>query len=354
MEHISYFFKKILFIFACLGIIFSTNADKVVHDWSSKPYGVYCLGQPIYDIVYKFNTEAELKEHLKPLNINIGENKLITSAEISKILNTSPPPYYKGAGGGASNTAMGLAAAGEKVLLAGVVNNDELGDLYKKELKKYNVATNLAIEGGDGGTGAVIVMIAPDTERTMMVYPGVSQRIDKVKIDMNVLSQYKVFLSEGYFWHRPGNDRIVLDILKQAKSLNTKTAFSFGDRYIVEKYKKDFLLMLNDIDVIFSNKEQILALFSTADLDKAIQELQKFNCITTITMAKDGVLIVTKDQVIKLDAMKVENVVDTTGAGDQFAAGFLRGYLNNMSLKESGQLGIQEASNIIQRVGGHP
>lgn len=354
MKHISYFFRKTLLIFACLGIIFSLHADDRVHDWSSKPYAVYCLGQPIYDIVYRFNTKEELKDHLKPLNMSIGENKLITAKEMSEILSNSPLPYYKGAGGGASNTVMGLAYGGEKVLLAGVVNNDELGNLYKKELKAYNIATNFATEDTDEGTGAVVVMIAPDTERTMMVHPGVSQHIDKIKIDMNVLSQYKVFLSEGYFWHRPGNDKIVLDILKRAKSVNTKTAFSFGDRYIVEKYKKDFLLMLNDIDIIFSNKEQILSLFSTADLNEAIKGLQKFNCITTITMAKDGVIIVTKDQVIKIDAMKVGNVVDTTGAGDQFAAGFLRGYLNNIPLKEAGKLGIQEATNVIQKVGGHP
>jgi sugar/nucleoside kinase (ribokinase family) len=188
----------------------------------------------------------------------------------------------------------------------------------------------------------------------MLAYPGISKEIQESDVDYKELSNYKIFLTEGYLWDHPGNDEIIRNINSIAKSLGVHTAFTFGDEYIVKKHRNKFLKLVSEVDIIISNEGQILSLFDTNDIDYAVKEVQRLTNLTIITQGPKGAMIVTPEQIVYVPAEDVGYIIDSTGAGDQFAAGFLYAYSQGKDFKYAADLGTKAAAQILQQIGAKP
>jgi sugar/nucleoside kinase (ribokinase family) len=347
------------FVFFILIILFNHLAFSAQRtpEWNAGENDLLVVGQSIYDMVFKFDDDDQLKKYLRQFGMEIGDGGLINGDTANKII-SELKPFYKSAGGSASNTAIGLVNLGKKVTFASVVGRDELGHIYENELKQYGIHTEFYFPekiSSEAGTGIVMVLLAPDGERTMLAYPGISkQRLASIVIDKKKLSTYKVIMSEGYLWDHPGNPEIISNIFDIAKQQGVHTAFTFGDKYIVEKYREQLLKLVSQIDILFCNEREVLALFETDNLDNAVNRLQKISPLAIVTLAEKGALIITADKIDHIQALDVKNVIDKTRAGDQFAAGFLYGYTNNQSFHKAGELGAKTAARIIQQFGAKP
>jgi sugar/nucleoside kinase (ribokinase family) len=189
----------------------------------------------------------------------------------------------------------------------------------------------------------------------MLAYPGVSKKLlDKVQIDEKSLNSYKVIMSEGYIWDHPGNPELITEMFRRAKKQGVHTAFTFGDKYIVEKYREEFIKLASELDILFLNEREALALIETDDIQEAVEALQKMCSLAIVTVGEKGAMIVTPENINYIKAVQVKNIVDRTGAGDQFAAGFLYGYMNNLEHVKSGEIGAKNASYILTQMGAKP
>jgi sugar/nucleoside kinase (ribokinase family) len=325
--------------------------------WKTKTKDVFVLGQSIMDFTYKVRTRAEVTELIDKLHLKEGNSQLVEEKTISYLLDNMQY-ITKSAGGSASNTAAGLSQMGSVVSFKSVVGDDALGHFYREEMIRYNVDSILNTSDLEK-TGVVSVIITSQNDsanslinRTMAVYPGISTFPEYYSTTPEEIKDYKLVLTEGYLWEKSSNE--IKSLFHNAKANQSLTAFTFGDIYIIKKYRDELLPFIKGVDIILADEQQILSLYQSDDLDNVIKELQKNNNITVITMGPQGAYIITSDNKHYIPAPKVEKIIDVTGAGDQFAAGFLYGYINNKSMEESGKLGAIKAAEIIQKIGGKP
>lgn len=346
----------IKYVLAFFVLLFShvSLADESTRFPDGKSKDVYGFSQVLYDVYFKFTSKKELHDYIKQFKMKPSDGKLVDYKVASKVLEDLEDPHYRVTGGSVSNTLAGIGRLGGSAYFIGTAMDDEYGHKYEEEMSKYNVETNINYIKDDGITGVVIVLLSPGGERTMLASPGAHQFIDESKIDYDAMSSYKVVFTDGYMWQLPGNEETTKKIFSEARKRKVQTAFSYGDAYIVTKHRAKMLAITKESDVVFSNEAQALALFKTKDIEKAVKEMQKIANIAVITLADEGAYIISKDEVIKLDAEGGEKIVDKTGAGDQFAAGFLYGYTKGLPLEECGKLGIESATRILNHLGGKP
>lgn len=330
------------------------NADDIQRFPENKSGDVYGFSQVLYDVYFKFRSNRELDSYLRELKLKRSEGKLVDHKTAQKVMDELEEPFYRGTGGSVAVTLAGMGKMGSDVYFMGTTVDDEYGRKYKEEMEKYDVKIDLEYVQTDGITGTVIVLLSPKGERTMLAHPGPNQFIDNSRINPDVLQNYKLAYTDGYMWQLPGNEATTKRIFDEARGLGVQTAFSYGDAYIVNKYRKKMLAITKEVDVVFSNEAQALALFQTKDIESAAKSMQKIANVAVITLAERGAYIISKDEIIKLDALEVEKVVDKTGAGDQFAAGFLYGYTQNKPLRECGELGMKAAAEVLQHMGAKP
>jgi sugar/nucleoside kinase (ribokinase family) len=322
----------------------------------SKMSDIFVMGQSIYDFIYEIKDHKEMEILISRFNIKEGYSQLTDKDTIEYLLKNFTP-IVKEPAGTANNTAAGLAMLGAKVTVTQVVGDDTLGSMYISKMDKYGVKS-LTVKSSLDTTGVVVVIISHKLDengnkiiiRTMIVYPGISAHGGLYDVvNKEVINNHKVVFTEGYMWKFAPNK--IKQIIKDAKENGSCVAFTFGDKYIVNLYKEEFVYLIKNIDLVFADSEQILELYDETDLEIVMAKLQKNPGITIITMAEKGAYIVGNGEVLYIPVYKVEKIVDSTGAGDQFAAGFLYGYIKGLSLMECGNLGALQAAKIIQKIG---
>lgn len=308
---------------------------------------VLCIGNAIVDIFAKVD-EAFIADN----NLNKGSMNLV-DAERSAELHALIKEPIERSGGSAGNTAAGVAKLGGKAAYFGKVYSDALGETFARDIRSLGVTFRSEPATSGAPTATSMIFITPDAERTMNTFLGACGDLTPADIDKDIVSAAKVTYLEGYLWDRPTAKEAFREAIKQAHAAGNKTSITLSDAFCVGRFRDEFLSLLHngEIDILFANEEEILSLYETDDFDVALTKVQADCPLSAVTRSEKGCVIVTKDARIEVAGENVAELVDTTGAGDLFAAGFLAGYTQGKSLEESATLGNQAAARVIQHVG---
>jgi len=300
------------------------------------------IGNAIVDVICKIE-----ESFLSKNNLTKSTMKLVDESEFKKLLSNLKIEETI-AGGSVANSIVGLSQLGNQVSFIGKVNNDKLGEKYEKSLTNEKVKYFYKKKKETVPTGTCLILITPDSERTMCTFLGVAGKINDEDIDNHAVRNSELIFLEGYLWDE-GEPKKAFN---KAISMSKKTAMSLSDQFCVERHKKSFLdLVNNKLDIIFSNEQEILSLIDAKNFDDVISFGKKLNKILVITRGEKGSIAIQKNQVVECNSKKNLKIIDLTGAGDLFAAGFLHGYVNNFSIKESLEKGTEMSSKIIQKIG---
>ena len=300
------------------------------------------IGNAIVDVICKVDDNFLIKNNLAKSNM-----KLIDESEFKKLLSNLEIEETV-SGGSVANSIVGLSQLGNKVGFIGKVSDDDLGQKYEQGLKKEKVEYfyNKKIENLP--TGTCLILITPDSERTMCTFLGTAGKISKTDIDIKAIKDSEITFLEGYLWDE-GEPK---EAFNEAIRHSNKIAMSLSDKFCVERHKKNFLeLVKYKLDITFANEQEIVELIDAKSFDDVISFGKKLNKTLVITRSDKGSIAINQNEVINCESQKNLNVVDLTGAGDLLAAGFLHGHLNKMSLKESLRKGTEMASKVIQIIG---
>jgi len=300
------------------------------------------IGNAIVDVICKVK-ENFLYEN----NLSKSTMKLVDEAEFKKLLSNLKIEETI-AGGSVANSIVGLSQLGNTVSFIGKINKDELGDKYEKSLTKEKVKYCYKKKKEPIPTGTCLILITPDSERTMCTFLGIAGKISDEDIDENAVKNSELIFLEGYLWDE-GKPKKAFN---KAIGISRKTAMSLSDKFCVDRHKKSFLdLVNNKLDITFANEQEIFSLINAKNFDEVISFGKKLGKLLVITRGDKGSIAIQKNEVIECESKKDLKIVDLTGAGDLFAAGFLHGHVNNLSIKESLKKGTEMSSKIIQKIG---
>jgi len=300
------------------------------------------IGNAIVDVICKVD-ESFIKEN----NLTKGTMKLVDEVEFTKLLSNLKTEETI-AGGSVANSIVGLSQLGNAVSFIGKVNNDELGNKYEKSLTNEKVKYCYQKKKESIPTGTCLILITPDSERTMCTFLGIAGKVSDKDIDENAVKSSELVFLEGYLWDE-GEPKTAFD---KAMKLSKKTAMTLSDKFCVDRHKKSFLNLVNNkLDITFANEIEILSLIDAKNFNEVISFGKQLGKLIVITRSDKGSIAIQKNEVVEYDSQKNLKIVDLTGAGDLFAAGFLHGYINNLTIKESLQKGTEMASKIIQKIG---
>jgi fructokinase len=234
----------------------------------------------------------------------------------------------------------------------GKINSDEFGSIYKKSLEKIKVNFLYSGKNENFSTGASIIFITPDSERTMCTYLGISSQLSKKDIDEDHVKDHEIIFLEGYLWDKGISEEMFKHVISLAKKNNIKVAMSLSDIFCVTRHREDFFKLLkNDLNILIGNENEINELMQKNNLLESINELKNINKLIIITRSEKGSMAVLNNQITSCESNKVDKVLDLTGAGDLFAAGFLKEYLDKSNIEKCCQTGSKLAAKIIQKVG---
>ena len=300
------------------------------------------IGNAIVDVICKVEDSFLSKN-----NLTKSTMKLVDEAEFKNLLS-----YLKIeetiSGGSVANSIVGLSQLGNKVGFIGKVNEDELGDKYEEGLKKEKVEYFYSKKKEELSTGTCLILITPDSERTMCTFLGIAGKINENDVDINAVKNSEITFLEGYLWDE-GDPKKAFD---KAIQNSNKVAMSLSDLFCVERHKPHFLnLFKNKLNITFSNEQEILSLLDTKNFDEVVSFAKELGKLIVITRGEKGSIAINKNEVVECDIQKNLKIVDLTGAGDLFAAGFLHGHVNNLSIKESLQKGTRMSARVIQKIG---
>ena len=300
------------------------------------------IGNAIVDVICKVDDEFLAKNNLVKSNM-----KLIDEEEFKKLLSNLKIEETV-SGGSVANSIVGLSQLGNKVGFIGKVSDDELGQKYEQGLKKENVEYFYNKKKESLSTGTCLILITPDSERTMCTFLGTAGKINKADIDIAAIKNSEITFLEGYLWDE-GEPKIAFD---EAFKNSNITAMSLSDKFCVERHKKSFLnLVKNKLDIIFANEQEILELIDAKSFDEVISFGKKLNKTLVITRSDKGSVTINQSEIVECESQKNLNIVDLTGAGDLFAAGFLHGYINKSPAIKCLEKGTEMASKVIQKIG---
>jgi len=300
------------------------------------------IGNAIVDVICKVEDSFLSKNSLAK-----GTMKLVDEAEFKKLLSTLKIEETI-AGGSVANSIVGLSQLGNQVSFIGKVNNDELGDKYEKSLTIEKVKYCYKKKEELIPTGTCLILITPDSERTMCTFLGIAGKVSDKDIDENAVKNSELVFLEGYLW----DEGVPKSAFDKAMRFSNKTAMSLSDQFCVERHKKSFLdLVKNKLDIIFTNEQEVLSLIDTKNFNEVVSFGKKLGKLIVVTRGEKGSIAIHNNEVVECNIKKGLKIVDLTGAGDLFAAGFLHGYVNNLSIKQSLEKGTDMSSKIIQIFG---
>ncbi len=301
------------------------------------------IGNAIVDVICKVNEEFISQNNLVKSNMKlIFDEKefqnLISNLNIEKTIS----------GGSVANSIVGLSQLGNDVGFIGKISDDELGIKYENGLKKENVNFVYNKKKETLPTGTCLILITPDSERTMCTFLGIAGKINKDDINIKVIKENEIIFLEGYLWDK-GEPKKAFE---KAISNANKVAMSLSDKFCVDRHKSHFLeLVKNKLDVTFANEDEIISLINAKNFEEVIEFGKSIKKHLVITRGSKGAISITGNGIIEVGVEENLNIIDLTGAGDLFAAGYLHGYLNNFSQKASLKKGTEMASKIIQQIG---
>jgi fructokinase len=280
-----------------------------------------------------------------------GSMKLIQIEEFENLKNIIKIEKIE-AGGSVANTMAGIAYLNGNSYFIGKISSDRFGKIYKESLEKINVNFSYNEKNENLATGASIIFITPDSERTMCTYLGISSKLSAEDINEHYIKDFKLIFLEGYLWDKGTTEEMFKKIINLAKKNNIKIAMSLSDTFCVNRHREDFIKLLeDDLDILFGNENEINALTKKNSLFESIKELQKLNKLIIITRGKRGSLAILKSEIVNCDSIKVDKILDLTGAGDLFASGFLKEYLDKSDIRKCLLTGSELAAKIIQKIG---
>ena len=300
------------------------------------------IGNAIVDVICKVDDK-----YLSDNGLTKSTMKLVDEIEFKKLLSTLRIEDTV-SGGSVANSIVGLSQLGNDVGFIGKVNDDDLGQKYEDGLKKENVDYFYQKRKEKLPTGTCLILITPDSERTMCTFLGTAGKINENDVDMNSIKNSELTFLEGYLWDE-GEPKSAFD--KAIKSSN-KVAMSLSDLFCVERHKRHFLdLVKNKLDITFANEQEVTSLIGAKNFEEVVSFSQKLEKLIVITRGEKGSIAIIKNEVTEFESKKNLKIVDLTGAGDLFAAGFLHGYINNLTIRESLEKGTDMSSKIIQKIG---
>ena len=300
------------------------------------------IGNAIVDVICKVEDKFITQN-----NLTKSTMKLVDEAEFKKLLSTVKIEDTV-SGGSVANSIVGLSQLGNQVGFIGKVNDDDLGKKYEEGLKKENVQFFYSKKKEITPTGTCLILITPDSERTMVTFLGTAGKINENDIDNNAVKNSEILFLEGYLWDE-GEPKKAFE---KAINNSNKVAMSLSDLFCVERHKPHFLeLVKNKLDITFANEQEFMSLIDVKKFDEVINFAKNIDKLVIITRGDKGAIAINKDEVVECSAKKNLQIKDLTGAGDLFAGGFLHGLINNKSNKESLELGAEMSSRIIQIIG---
>ena len=300
------------------------------------------IGNAIVDVICKVEDKFITQN-----NLTKGTMKLVDEAEFKKLLSTLKIEETT-SGGSVANSIVGLSQLGNKVGFIGKVSDDALGNKYEEGLKKENIEFFYSKKKEIVPTGTCLILITPDSERTMVTFLGTAGKINENDIDADAVKSSDILFLEGYLWDEGDPKRA----FEKAINNSNKVAMSLSDLFCVERHKPHFLeLVKNKLDITFANEQEIMSLINVKKFDDVINFAREINKLIVITRGDKGAVAINKNEINECSAKKDLEIKDLTGAGDLFAGGFLHGLINNKSTKESLETGTEMSSKVIQIIG---
>jgi len=304
------------------------------------------IGNAIVDVLAKVDDEF-----LKKNKLIKGSMKLINKSEFEDLKKNIKIEKVE-AGGSVANTMAGIAHLRGNPSFIGKINTDNFGEMYRKSLQDINVNFSYLEKDEDLSTGASIILITPDSERTMCTYLGISSHLSANDINENNIIDHELIFLEGYLWDKGISEKMFKHAISIAKKNKVKIAMSLSDIFCVTRHKQDFNnLLKNDLDILIGNENEINELANKKNLLDSVNQLKELNKLIVITRSGNGSMAIKNNEIINCNSIKVKEVLDLTGAGDLFAAGFLKEYLDNSDIKKCLETGSMLASKIIQKIG---
>ena len=301
------------------------------------------IGNAIVDVICKVDDNFIVQNNLtkSTMKLIFDENefkKLLTNLKIEKTVS----------GGSVANSIVGISQLGNKVGFIGKVSDDDLGSKYEEGLKKENVEYFYSKKKEQLPTGTCLILVTPDSERTMCTFLGTAGKINESDISSDAIKKSEIIFLEGYLWDE-GEPKKAFD---KAISSANKVAMSLSDQFCVDRHKPHFLdLVKNKLDITFANEQEIISLIDAKNFDEVINFSKQLGKLIVLTRGENGAIAIKGNEVLECGIQKDLKIVDLTGAGDLFAAGFLHGHINNLSIKESLEKGTEMSSKVIQQIG---
>ncbi len=304
------------------------------------------IGNAIVDVLAKVDDDF-----LKKNKLIKSSMKLINKAEFEDLKKDIKIEKVV-AGGSVANTMAGIAHLQGNPSFIGKINSDNFGEMYRKSLQDINVNFSYLEKDEDLSTGASIILITPDSERTMCTYLGISSHLSADDINENNIVDHELIFLEGYLWDKGTSEKMFKHAISIAKKKKVKIAMSLSDIFCVTRHKADFYnLLKNDLDILIGNENEINELANKKKLLDSVNQLKELNKLIVITRSENGSMVVKNNEITTCNSIKVNKVLDLTGAGDLFAAGFLKEYLDKSDIKKCLETGSILASEIIQKIG---
>src|SRR5947209_11561016 len=313
-------------------------------------YDVLGIGNAIVDIITHADDAA-----LGANGLHKGSMQLVDEARVETLQAAGARPTFV-SGGAAASTTVGRARLGCRSAFIGKVKADHAGDAFTHDIRAAGVHFTTPPASDGAATARCLIFVTPDGQRTMNTYLGVSQALSERDVDAELVTSSKIVYLEGYLWDPPEAKQAFLQAAKLAHEAGRKVALSLSDSFCVDRYRDEFvdLMRSRTVDIVFCNQSELHSLYETADLATAIDALQKESLLAVVTRSEEGSIIVGNEGTRVVPAAPIDNLVDTTGAGDLFAAGFLAGLVRECDHETCARLGALAAAEIIQHIGARP
>ncbi|MFZ4584470.1 MAG: adenosine kinase [Acidimicrobiia bacterium] len=285
----------------------------------------------------------------------VKSSMTLIDEDVSHHIYAQMGPAVEISGGSAGNTAVGVAAFGGRVAFVGRTRDDQIGELYRHDIQAAGVQYAGSIASDGPASGRSYVIVTPDANRTMCTFLGAANQISPADLPDELIESAAITYTEGYLWDQPAAKDAVRALAERTHAAGRKFAFTLSDSFCVERHRKEFLALAErEVDILFANEAEICALYEVDEFDAALQHVRGHCEIAALTRSEKGSVIVAGDEVHVIDAHPVDEVIDTTGAGDLYAAGVLYGIANELGLARAGHLGSVAAAEVIAHLGARP
>ena len=317
---------------------------------SSAKYDVLGIGNAIFDILVQTD-EGFLASH----GMTKGGMALIDESRAAAIYRDMGPATEM-SGGSAANTIVGLANLGARAAYVGKVKDDQIGKLYAHDIRAAGVAFETRPATDGPATGCSYILVTPDGERTMNTYLGAAQELMPGDIDADQVAASAIVYLEGYLWDPKSAKDAFVKAAGIAHEAGRQVALTLSDSFCVDRYRGEFLELMRNgtVDLVFANEAELHSLYQTSDFETALKQFRADVNLAVVTRSEKGCVVASKDAVTAVPAFPIEKMVDTTGAGDLFAAGFLFGLVRGVGYENAGRLGALAAAEVIQHIGARP